>query len=141
MPLAPCTIALRTYTGQHIPVLGQASVCVSHKKKSAMLPIIVVGWKGPNLLGRNWIRGLDMEWAVLVSHVIDSSACHIELDGFPNLFEDELGNVTSCPARLHVEENSKPRFYQARTVPYAPRGKVDAELQRLEDAGIIDPVK
>jgi len=141
LPLSSCKTTLRTYTGTQIPVLGQVDVQVSHRNKSAMLPIIIVGGKGPNLLGRNWIRGLDMEAAVLVNHVTVKPSCQAELSRFPGLFKDELGNVKSFPVTLHVEENSQPRFYKARTVPYALRGKVDAELQRLEDEGIIEPVK
>jgi hypothetical protein len=139
--LKACTTKLRTYTGQQIPVLGQAQVNVSHKGHSASLRIIVVSGRGPCLLGRDWIRGLNIESEIFVNRIDSSATCQAELSRFPNLFKDELGTVKSFPATLHVEENSKPRFYKARTVPYALRGKVDAELQRLEDAGIIEPVK
>ncbi|BFZ25831.1 hypothetical protein BsWGS_28870 [Bradybaena similaris] len=139
--LGPCSTALRTYTGQQIPVRGQAIVHVVHNKNSALLPIIVVGGKGPNLLGRNWIRELEMETSVLVNHVSENVSCNAEVERFPNLFKDDLGRVKSFPVTLHVEEGCKPKFYKARTVPYALKRKVDMELQRLEDEGIIEPVK
>ena len=139
--LTPSDTRLRTYTGQQIPVLGQAKVHVSHREKSAMLPIFVVGGKGPNLLGRNWIQGLDMETSVLVNHVTVKPSCQAEVERFPKLFSADLGHVKSFPVTLHVEADCRPKFYKARTVPYALRSKVDAELQRLEDEGIIEPVK
>ena len=141
LPLSTCDTVLRTYTGQNIPVHGQIEVVASHKEKSAMLPLIVVDGKGPNLLGRNWIRGLGMETAFLVNQVFEKPSGKNVFDQFPNLFKEELGHAKSFPATLHVEENCKPRFYKARTVPYALRSKVDGELQRLEDEGIIEPVK
>ena len=38
-------------------------------------------------------------------------------------------------------ENVKPIYYKARPLPYAMRTKVDNELKRLEENGIIEPVK
>ena len=43
--------------------------------------------------------------------------------------------------KLFVEENSKPKFFKARTVPLALRDKVSDELDSLQAKGIIVPVK
>ena len=42
---------------------------------------------------------------------------------------------------LNVDENATPKFHKARTVPFAYREKVEAELVRLESLGIISPVQ
>ena len=137
-PLEVSTTTLRTYTGQQIPVKGRAFVHVSHQGQTKTLSILVVSGKGPSLLGRDWIRDLNIGSEIIVNHV---DTFQTELEQFPNLFKKELGTVNAFPATLHVEEGSRPRFYKARTVPYALRSKVDAELNRLKEAGIIEPVK
>ena len=47
----------------------------------------------------------------------------------------------SSKGKILVEPNSVPKFNPARSVPYALRDKVDRELQRLQDEGILEPVE
>ena len=56
------------------------------------------------------------------------------------VFKDELGRVRGTSAKLHVDTQARPRFFKPRAVPYAMRGKVEQELERLEKQGIIKPV-
>ena len=42
---------------------------------------------------------------------------------------------------LFVHDSCKPAFFKARTVPYALRKKVEAELDRLEKVGVIEKVQ
>ena len=62
------------------------------------------------------------------------------LDRHAAVFKDELGLVKDVAAKIHVDDAAQPRFYKPRTVPYALRAKVDQELERLERAGVIEPV-
>ena len=57
------------------------------------------------------------------------------------VFRDELGLVKGMTAEIHVDPQAPPRFFKARSVPYALRGKVEKELERLERDGIIQPVQ
>lgn len=52
-----------------------------------------------------------------------------------------MGLVKGVTAKLHVDPNAKAHFCKARQVPYALRGHVEAELNRLEKAGVIEKVE
>ena len=43
--------------------------------------------------------------------------------------------------KLNVDSNATPKFFKARSVPLALKGKVEAELDKLESMGIISPVQ
>ena len=58
-----------------------------------------------------------------------------------SLFSDELGLVESAPAKIYVDPAAQPRFHKPQTVPYALKGKIEQELERLEKTGIIEPVQ
>ena len=53
---------LLTYTGEDIPVLGQASVAVQSSDRAAQLLTSVVAGNGPSLLGHNWLTQLRLDW-------------------------------------------------------------------------------
>ena len=62
------------------------------------------------------------------------------LDKYGDLFVDELGTIKPFSAKLHVNPQDKPKFFKARTVPYALKGAIDDELDRLEREGILEKV-
>ena len=53
------------------------------------------------------------------------------------LFEKGYGLIKHYKASIQVREGAQPIFLKARPVPYALKEKVEQELQRLEDEGII----
>ena len=59
-PLQPTTVRLRTYTGETIRVLGQVPVKVRYGQTDYQLTVLVVEGKGPNLMGRDWLRKLKV---------------------------------------------------------------------------------
>ena len=60
--LTPSEIILRTYTGQRLRVLSQRVVQVEYGKQKQQLPLIVVSGNGPSLFGRNWLKGIELDW-------------------------------------------------------------------------------
>jgi len=56
------------------------------------------------------------------------------------VFEGGIGILAGIQASIIVEDGARPKFCKARTVPYALRPKVEAELEKLEKEGIISKV-
>lgn len=68
-PLKRIHLGLRTYNKKRIKVLRKTYVRVNYKMQERILPIIVVKGRGPNLLGRWWLKHVKIDWAEIKSHV------------------------------------------------------------------------
>ena len=112
---------------------------VRYKSQIAKLPIIVVEGSGPDLLGRNWLKQLVLDWHEI--HHVYADSMQTVLNKHPTVFQDGLGKLNNFEAKIWVEPTAQPRFCKARTVPLAMRGKVEEELQRLVGEGILEPVQ
>ncbi|XP_060742372.1 uncharacterized protein K02A2.6-like [Tachysurus vachellii] len=140
--LKTCSLKLKTYTGQSLPVLGSAQVVVRHKGTVKELPVVVVPGTGPNLLGRGWIKELGMKWEAI--HKIQGTenlTLPDVLRRHTEVFKEELGEWNGPPAKIYVDKEAIPRFFKARPVPYAMKAKVEVEIERLLKENIIEPVK
>ena len=56
------------------------------------------------------------------------------------MFREELGLLREATAKINIQSGATPKFSKARTVSYFLREKVNKEIQRLQDQGIILPV-
>ncbi|KAL2095791.1 hypothetical protein ACEWY4_007939 [Coilia grayii] len=140
--LEPCNISLRSYTGQHISLKGATRVTVSYKGKSYRLSALVVAGQGANLLGRDWIKVLPLDWPVLLDglfQVCDGPLAAV-LENHKAVFQNELGELKGTKVTISVDESVPPRFCKARPVPLALQRKVEIELTRLVESGILQPV-
>ena len=135
-------VKLCTYSGEQLPVKGKVSCEVSYNNCTHKLSLIVVGTDGPTLLGRDWLQYIRLDWPSIipVNSVQESSLQHL-LQPFSELFTDELGTFKGDKVSIHVDPTVPPKFCKARSIPYAMREKVENELARLENLGIIKPVK
>lgn len=140
--LETCPIRLKTYTGEKLRVEGMVRVTVTHRNVSKMLPVIVVAGSGPNLLGRSWLQDLAMEVHTVhqVEATNNNNGLVQVLMKHEAVFKEELGTLKGVKAVIHVDPEAKPKFFKPRSVPYAVRPLVDAELDRLLEAKIIEPV-
>lgn len=129
---------LRTYSGHVIKPIGRVNFHVEDGTMSLQLSTLVTPGSGPNLLGRDWLSVMKLDWTS-VKHV---NLINTEVsEQFSNLFRDGLGTLTGTKVKLHMDANATPRFFRPRTVPYAYREKVEAELDRLQKDGVIRPVE
>lgn len=67
--LQPCDLNLRTYTDQLLKLFGKMNVRVqSGARDVQQLTLLVSRGKGPTLMGRDWIRVLNLDWS-RVNHI------------------------------------------------------------------------
>ena len=117
---------LCTYTGESVKNLGVISVPVKHHSKSFNLLLLVKDGQGLNLLGRYWLKQLQMS-SPHVNQVTEVADTVHELEK-----KKDLGQVKGLKAKINVPESATSKFLKPRLVPYAIRDKVNEELQRLK---------
>ncbi|CAI5661061.1 unnamed protein product [Oreochromis niloticus] len=139
--VSKCGIKLRTYGGHKVPVWGAAQVQVEFRDSKKKLDVVVVEGAGTSLMGRGWIKALQLDWQPV--HKIEGrdDALQRILARHETVFKDELGTLKGFAAKIHVASDAKPCFYKPRSVPFAMKKKVEQELERLLKEEIIQPVK
>lgn len=128
---------LRTYAGQLIQPAGRVTVDVRHRDETHRLSCLVVDGDVPNLLGRDWLEHLKLDWSTV--HRVEENVDFARM--FPELFSEGLGKLKGVEAKLYIDSEAVPRCFKPRTVPLALRGKVDSELDRLQAEGVLVPVE
>ena len=136
----------RTYTGEQICLKGELQVRVKKEGNKRTLPLLVVEGEGPPLIGRNWLESIPLDWKMIKtvqSKEGNQRASRLKLlmERYPNLKREELGVKNGTKAKLNIREGCTPVFLKVRPVPYSRRGKVEAELERLQKAEIITPIE
>ena len=135
-------LKLKSYSGEFIPVFGQVAVKVNYGQKECELYLHVVDGDGPNVMGRDWIKTVGVTFKLGEIHSVEESkSLHEILDKHSAIFEEKLGCLKGTEVKLNVDSDATPKFFKARSVPLALKGKVEAELDKLESMGIISPVK
>ncbi|GFV09424.1 uncharacterized protein K02A2.6 [Trichonephila clavipes] len=59
---------------------------------------------------------------------------------YKDIFDDKLGEINNYEAKLKLRHGVKPIFCRVRTVPFALKGRIENEIDRLEKEGIIEKV-
>ena len=110
---------------------------MEYQDQQENLELLVVVGSRPNLLGRDWLMKIHINW---------QSLHHLQPAPPTNLQKvlndkDKLGLVKEASAKIQVDLNPQPQFCQPRTVLYTLRVKVEQELCRLEAVRAIEPVQ
>ena len=88
IPLQSSAILLKTYTNEKLSVLGQHDVTVRYGDQVQKLIITVVDGDGPNLLGRDWLKQLRLNWTQI--SMVQNSSTQLE-DFDDGIFRNFLG--------------------------------------------------
>ncbi|XP_048244738.1 uncharacterized protein K02A2.6-like [Haliotis rufescens] len=136
--LSETNAILRSYNRERIPIVGTTDVQVNYGNQSATLPLTVVEGDGENLLGRDWLQAIRLDWGKILN--VRNEGLQDILNSYSDVFQDDIGEFKDQKVTIEITSNV-PRFYKHRNVAYALRQKVDDELERLEKQGIIKPVQ
>ncbi|KAG7295117.1 hypothetical protein JYU34_022067 [Plutella xylostella] len=135
LPLQNKLLILKSYTGDVIETLGFIEVEVKFGAQSAHLELFVIEKGGPPLMGRTWIKKLKLNLVDCYNMTDNDSMAQTLKNEFPEVFADGLGTFKS-KIRLCLNDDT-PVFVKARPLPLALRGRVQAELERLQREGVI----
>ena len=139
--LSPSKVTLSTYTGEKITPLGTMDVQVQYQGQEVSLPLLVVPGNGLSLIGRNWLEHIKLNWSEINTVNLSFSSLGKILEIHSSVFRPELGKLMDISAKLHIPSDAKPRFFRARPVAHSLKEKVLQEISRLQELGVITPVK
>ncbi|XP_053229066.1 uncharacterized protein K02A2.6-like, partial [Podarcis raffonei] len=97
--------------------------------------------KGPyiSLLGLAWFGPLG-----LAVTGVNHTSLQVDVDAickeFPGVFDGKLGQYTGPPIALQLDPAVRPVRLKARRVPFALKPRIDEELDRLVEQGVLEPV-
>ena len=101
------------------------------------------------LIGRSWIRGLNINLADLdesgsgynTTDVFNNqNGIEKIMAEFANVFEEKIGCVPTYVVSLKLRESASPVYTKERQIPYALTERVEKELNYLESAGISSKI-
>ena len=133
-------VKLKAYNGVQIQVYEEVWLPVVYDQQKRVLPLIVVDGDGPPLLGRNWLKELQLNWhnIFLVSKTETLSEI---LRRHDKVFNKGLGTIKGFKADIKLQDNANSVFCKAQPVPYALCQKVQEELDPLESQGVVKKVE
>lgn len=86
------------------------------------------------LLGQQWLR---LNWKVIRLAILDTTLTQLDslLKSYSEVFQNELGIMNLIKASLKLKEDASPKFHRPRLMPFALKGAMKKELNRLEELG------
>lgn len=151
--LEPTNVRFRSYSHNIIEPLGVANVNVSYQNRAASGELFVMPPGYDPILGRFWIRALNIELKELDSDkcannsinkiVSDNDIIKLKnnvIQDFNTIFKQCIGRAPNIKLSLKLRKNSKPVYIRERDVPFALRDPLAAEIDSLEESGIFTPI-
>ena len=140
--LEPSDLKLRSYTGETIQVFGRVPMMVNFGHRECELYLQVVEGEGPDLIGKDWMAALEVTLNTGKCYSMQEDRALKEvLEKHAEVFGEGLGCLKGTEVKLNIDSQATPKFFKARSVPFALKPKVEAELDNLEAMGIISPVR
>lgn len=147
IPLKTCKLKLKFYDGSAVYPIGYLEINVEYRNKVKRLDLYVINKGSTSLLGRQWLSELCIEIPKLskcteVHNIVTSKNNLLNdfISRHEKLFDGTLGKYTGEEVKLYVRPGAQPIYCRARPVPYALFPRVDAELDAMLRAGVIEPV-
>ncbi|KAL3228441.1 hypothetical protein MRX96_048564, partial [Rhipicephalus microplus] len=133
-------VVMKDYQGNCTAVQGMATVTVKFRGFAGPLKLVIVKGQRQSLLGLDWFPALGIK--VTRVHRMDELATAFDklFEEFAVVFDGGLGCYKGPPVKLALNPEVVPVRLKARRVPFALRQKIDAELDKLLQQGVLEPV-
>lgn len=129
LPLLPSAVRLEAYGGSPLPVEGVVQVMVQAQNgRCSHVSLYVVNAKVP-LMGR------DLQEKLKLSVVHGVAVCAVQ-----EQIPEELPSLSGFVHRVRLKPDVAPVQQRLRPLPFAVREEVRQHLDKLQEAGIIEPV-
>ena len=145
--------AMSMWAGTPVQGLRHCEVTVRVGQQEEKLPLLVADGQGPFLMGRLWLDklGFRVSGPVRITRPEYRSVCVSTLtaeatgtervpekDEF-ECFRPGLGKYRGPKMHISPGPGVKPIYLRARPVPFAKQARIEAELKRLVDIGVLTP--
>ena len=101
-------------------------------------PLYVLAGDGVNLLGRNWLSEVKLDWAILFNRCKEklnisktdtiSEKLETLVKNYSEIFSSKLGTIKGVKAKINIKANSQPKFMKAGGVPFAMKEAFEADI-------------
>lgn len=138
-------LPLRTYTGERIYPKGYATVEIKYKNQQAKVNLYVIANNVDAIFGREWLQQFDVNMPKLNQLHDNFHSLRFELLQqlkleFPDVFLPGVGKIRNFKASLPLRKDANPIYKPARNIPFALRDKINTEIDRLENVGVISKI-
>ncbi|XP_063933135.1 uncharacterized protein K02A2.6-like isoform X2 [Zophobas morio] len=144
-PLFKSRLKLKSYSGDTVANKGYIKATLRYKNvvHNDFIFHVVDKTGDNNLLGRDFLSKFKF---TLINNDCEINSLgadtKIFADEFNNLFSEQLGCYKHRTFILELKSDStQPIYHKPRALPLSYKSKVEAELQRLEEKGVISPIE
>jgi len=138
--LSKTSTILKSFSGDLVHPIGEFLSNVEFQHSVKKLCVIVTPGFGPCLLGRTWIKELNIKIDNLFNVTCKTPTLPEIVSDHPKLFADSLGRYKGDPININVQQGSEPKFARHRNIPFSIREKVENELLAMEKEGTVKKV-
>nr|XP_041633413.1 uncharacterized protein K02A2.6-like [Drosophila kikkawai] len=142
-PLRECRTPYVSYNGDKIKIVGEYDATIEYRGVQKEIVVVVTNTKSPPLLGRTFLRSFNFELrqinSVKESEIHSNIIDKIKVE-FAEVFSPKLGCYNVHKITLQVEPDTKPIFFKPRPLPLAWKDKVDKQLRKLVNEGVLEHV-
>lgn len=128
------------YGAKELKTLGKFQALVELDGSQTEAEFVVIDGIGKPILGKATATELNVLRVGKELEKVNSVTTEHMIEEHQVLFEG-IGKLKGFQAKLHIDPDVKPVAQPVRRIPFGLRSKVEAELQRLQDQDIIEPVE
>ena len=133
-----------------IETLGKIEVNVEFHGQTVRAPLHVVKGNYAPLFGRDWYALFKIDYNKIFAEFVNQSENVAKIGAitesakscvqeFADIFSDVIGKLTNGVAKIRVKSDAKPIFLKARPVPFVLVDRVEHEIDRLVQLGVLVP--